>query len=294
VRRAVLILVASLAALLAAVPVAPAAEAPIREASFELHADGFLVGVKNEVGEEKVVLTLDRHGQVAYYEAPAEIGDDTMKARFGQFGELDYEFTPGPKTKPCVGPREGTFRGTFDFTGENGYVQIEADHVHGSFEGGPVKGCKESPGPPIPPPTIVHASGSRVTAVTRLANDEATLAASDSRRPPLHSLLVFDIATKKGTRTYFYGFQDERLEGMLIARGAEVPAPASTFRFDLDAGTARVDPPAPFRGSATFTRRPGARAVWRGSLTVPVLGEGRVRLAGPAFTARLDAGSPID
>jgi len=61
----------------------------------------------------------------------------------------------------------------------------------------------------------------------------------------------------------------------------------SGFRFDNRRGTAVVDPPAPFAGSARCLRRPDAPDRWAGSLTAPLLGLGRVPLAGPGFDARM-------
>jgi hypothetical protein len=62
--------------------------------------------------------------------------------------------------------------------------------------------------------------------------------------------------------------------------------------FDHRRGTAFVDPPAPFAGSARYVRRRGARDRWTGSLTAALLGLGRVRLAGPGFAAGLGAELP--
>ena len=112
-RRVVLILAASLAALLALAPAAPAAEAPLRDINFELHEGGFLVAVESEVGEAKIVLSLYRGGEVAVYETGVEYTGDTVKARFGRLGELDYAFTPVKGARRCGEITEGTFEGTF-------------------------------------------------------------------------------------------------------------------------------------------------------------------------------------
>lgn len=82
-------------------------------------------------------MILYRDSQVAYYAAPAKVTADQVTARFGSLGELDYHFAPKRNGHiDCTGAEEGeaVFEGTFDFTGENGYVQIEADHAEGSFQ----------------------------------------------------------------------------------------------------------------------------------------------------------------
>jgi len=287
VKRAVLILAASLAALLAVSPLASAAEAPIRDVKFELHEDGFLVSVKSEIAEEKVVLTLYRHGEVAYYEVPAEFTDTTVKARFGQLGELDYIFTPGSNAG-CTGPAKGTFEGTFDFTGENEYVKFEAPRARGTFLGSAKAGCRAARRSTAAPRRVATKSKPEA------AKDEASLLAHTVRTVPLRSLVIFELVQKHRRHVFFSAFEYEEEEGMVIARGAQTAGPPGDFTWNLKAGTARVDPPAPFIGSATFKRRPGGHSVWRGSLRAPVLGGQPFRLAGDEFQAQLIEGSPLD
>jgi len=121
-RRALVLVSVVVVGLAAASPAASAGEPPILKPEFTLHADGFLVTLKAETDSAHVVLTLFRHGQSAYYETAAQITEDSVKARFGRFGELDYTFTPRPgngaSCKGGDGTSEGTFRGSFDFTGD--------------------------------------------------------------------------------------------------------------------------------------------------------------------------------
>lgn len=285
-RRAVLILAASLVALLAAVPVASAAEASIRDAKFELHEGGFLVAVKSEIGEEKIVLSLYRRGEVAVYETGAEFTDDSVKARFGQLGELDYTFTPVKGARRCGEIAEGTFEGTFAFTGENGYVKFEADRASGTYLD-EATSCKKG---------RRAAAGSRAAATANRgpAEDEAALLVHSRLPLPIRSMLVFEIEEKHRHRAFFSAFNQEKAEGMLIARGAQVAAPRRDFTWNLKTGTAHIAPPAPFTGSATFERRPGGHSVWRGSLRAPMLGGQPFRLAGGDFQAQLIEGSPLD
>lgn len=279
-RRALVLLSVVVLGLLATSPVASAAEASILKPEFKLRADGFLVGLKVESDSRHVVLTLLRHGQIAYYEATAQITEDSVKAHFGRFGDLDYTFTPAAGKRPrCGGARglrEGTFRGTFDFTGENGYVKFEADHAHGTFEVVRSSECERA----------------RVDA-GKGKEDEVTLTATTGRRPPVDYLLVFTLKTNKGPRLFLNGFRAEKREGMLIERGAQVITRPGALQWDPKAGTARLNPPAPFQGSAEFRRRPHGKPIWRGSLRVPLLGGGTLHLAGGRFKASLGTGSII-
>ncbi len=276
-RRGLVLAGVFVAVLLAAVPTAAA---PIRELEFELHQQGFLVTVKGELTEEEVVLTLSRHGEVAFYEVPAEITGDSVKARFGQFGELDYSFTPARRLLPCPGMAEGTYEGTFDFTGENEYVKFEAPRARGTFLGPAKRGCKEAP----------RAGGDN----ERRPGREASLLGHSTPPWPIKSLLVMEFEEKHRHRVLFDAVQSEKVEGMLVARGAATLAPRRDFTWNLEAGTARIDPPAPFTGRAAYKRRPGGHSVWRGSLRAPVLGGEPIRLVGGDFRVQLLKGSPLD
>jgi hypothetical protein len=290
-RRALVVALASLAAFAAASPVASAAGPPLPQVKFELHAEGFLVAVKSEIGSDKLVLALDRHGEAAYYEVPAEITEDTVKARFGRLGELDYTFTPKEHAGPCEEFGVGIYEGSFAFTGENEYVHFEVDRARGSLIGPATKGCREGLGPRRP--STPSARGA-VVEEEPVPKDEATLSVSSSRHLPTRYLLASDLKGKRGMRAWFNAFQAEKVEGMLVERGAQVIARPSAFSWDLVAGTARVSPPAPFAGTADFTRGAHGRSSWRGSLSVPVLGGNPIRLAGPGFTAKLGLGSLLD
>jgi hypothetical protein len=126
------------------------------------------------------------------------------------------------------------------------------------------------------------------------AAEEASLLAHTARPLPLRSLLVFEGEANHRRHVFFSAFEDEEEEGMTIARGAQTAGPPRDFTWDLKAGTARIAPPAPFSGSATFKRRPGGRSAWRGSLRAPVLGGQPMRLAGGDFKAQLIEGSLLD
>lgn len=291
-RRALVLIPVILVSLLAASPTVRAGEPSILKPEFTLHADGFLVRLKAETDSAHVVLTLFHHGQTAYYETAAQISEDSVKARFGRFGELDYTFTPGPGGRPkCEGgdgTSEGTFRGTFDFTGENGYVKFEAGHAHGSFEAFPTAGCEE-PDPTPASPKFTPAPRGRSK-----GGDEVTLVASRGDKRRTDYFLAFTGDTKKGRRLLLNGFRAEKREGMLVERGVQVVTGAGDLKWDRAAGIARLTPPVPFQGKAEFRRRPHGKSIWRGSLRVPLLGGRPIHLVGGRFKASLGAGSILD
>jgi hypothetical protein len=278
----------SVAALLAVGPSASAEGAPVRQFEFKLREDGFKVTVKDDPGEEKVLMTLFRDGEVAYYETPAEVGEDSVRARFGQLGELDYTFTPAPRARSCGKPTRGTFEGTFNFTGENEYVKFAVAKALGRFDGPATDGCEEAGRRPA----AFRARGGGPK--TEGADDEATLGAHTRLPLPARSLLVFEFVRKGRSMVAFDAFQQEKKEGMRVARGAAAVGPRSTFIWNLEAGTAHLDPPAPFTGTATYKRRPKGRPVWRGSLAAPVPGGAPIRLTGDEFVVQLIKGSIVD
>lgn len=289
-RRALVLVAVFVVGLLAASPTASAAQGPLRGVEFEFRADGFQGTVKSEAVEEKVDLTLYRHGQVAAYETDVEIDDRTVKARFGKLGALDFEFTPKPGGG-CAGASEGTFHGTFDFTGERDFVEFALDHAHGTFLTRAPKQCEKAGGRRLPSPTF----RGPVTALRRPPGPakEAWLEAH-SRRRPFRTLLIFTQPKKLGLTVFFSAFRVEKAEGMLIARGVQTSAGPGSFHWDLEAGTARLDPPRPLVGTAAFRRRAHGPVVWSGSLRAPVLGARSIRLAGPGMVAQLGEGSPLD
>lgn len=287
-RRALVLISVLAAALLGTGSTAAwAGEGPILKPEFKLRADGFIVQLKTESDSRHVVLTLWRHGLSAIYETAAQITEDSVTAHFGRLGDLDYTFTPATDSDPhCAGgiaDPEGTFRGSFDFTGENGYVQIEADHAHGRFEVFPAAACAKA-----------QALLRRKPAKSSGPAKEVTLTAVVGNRHRGEALLAFTLPAKKGTHLYLSGFRLEEREGMLVERGATIITRPRALKWDPQLNTARLDPPAPFKGSAEFVRRAHGKSTWLGSLRVPLLGGGTLHLAGGRFKTTFDEGSILD
>jgi hypothetical protein len=94
--------------------------------------------------------------------------------------------------------------------------------------------------------------------------------------------------------TYFFGIKVERREEMKIVRTAYAGAPAPSFVFDHESGTATVRPPQPFSGHATFKRRPHGRDLWRSTIRAPILGADPLSIRGRDFRVRLVRTRPGD
>ncbi len=263
-----------------------------RELAFGLDAEGFTVRVfvSNNDGDVNATMIVNRGPQVAYYSTPAEVTAERVTARFGGLGELDYRFAPKRKgSVDCNGAEEGeaVFEGTFDFTGENGYVHIEADRAEGSFQIYPEpKSCPQK------------RFARRVVPYHPSYSDEgATLQASAGSRAKrrMREVNVFDPGRRGPHKVALFATLAEEREGMTVARGVQLTAGSGAFRWNLEKGTATLRPPAPFSGSATFTRHGhDGHGTWKGSLGMPILGGEPVELAGSEFRAFIHKGVPQD
>ena len=293
-RRAFVFAGVLLAGLLAAVPAlaAGAGREVERDLAFGLDVEGFTVRilVDNNDGDVNATIFINRGPRVAYYSAPARVTAERVTARFGRLGELDYRFTPKRnQSLDCDGDEEGeaVFEGTFDFTGENGYVHIEAPKAEGSFRIYPApKNC--------PQRRLVR----RVVPYTpTYSGDGATLGARAGSRAQgrIREVDVYDDGEAGPHRIALFATLGEVREGMSVARGVQLAVKSGAFRWDLEKGTATLRPPAPFTGSATFTRRGNdGHGIWKGSLGMPIFGGDPVKLAGGAFRAFIHRGVPQD
>jgi hypothetical protein len=302
-RRALVLVSVFASAVLGTGPAVAAAAAPPgsrpqpeveREIDFLLQAEGFIarVSVTNNDGDVNAMLIVSKGPQVAYYSVPAKVTAERVTAHFGAFGELDYTFRPkGKVSTECLGASDEENRaeleGTFTFTGEAEYIHIDAPRAEGVVQLYPVpKQCAQ------------RRRVRRVVPYSPTYSDQgATLQArAGSRRPVVaREVSVYDGGDSGAHRIAIFAYLAERQEGVDIARGVQMAAPSSAFHWNLDAGTASLRPPAPFTGSAKFTRRgDNGHGTWTGSLTMPILGGEPVEIAGSAFRAFIHKGTPQD
>lgn len=244
------------------------------------------LSVKLEADDDEIQLTVSKRRQQTTYFTDGAVSRDGISAKFAGFGEfvVDYEplrtlETHGPN-RHCEGePKtttEGYLRGTLRFRGEGGYVEVEASRAKGTLVLQPLWECDYR----RPAASASRAGGDDE------GGDSATLTAS-SRRTKVGFAAIGARETGERPYTYFFASSSEVTEGIGISRYTYAVTRSAGFEFDHRRGTASIDPPAPFGGSAHFRRRPGHPARWTGSLTAPLLGLGRVRLAGPGFIAKM-------
>lgn len=245
------------------------------------------LSVKFEADDDEIELTVRRQGMVqfAVYSAPGEVSPEGVAVDFGRFGQFVAAYEPfrtlevREPGRHCVGEpstrTEGYFRGTIRFRGERGYFRVEATRVKGTLAHVPKRECD-----------YPWAVASQTRARRAVEDEEATLFALS----PDKSIRFVAVGSHdEGERPFnsFYAVGFERREGISVIRYTFARSRTASFEFDHGFGTARVDPPAPFAGSARYVHGPDVRERWRGSLTAPLLGLGRVQLVGTDFAARM-------
>lgn len=256
-----------------------------------------------ETYRRQVTLLVVRRHRFASYSVGGQISESgAVEARFGQLGQISVAFEPDdPVPDPCAPGDEGVFVGTIRFSGERNYLKLDAERARGiAYIPRDTTGC-EAKTPGVVPEVL---GGRRLNALRRIDSD-----APAGRKAGKADTATLGATARHGGRffialgvrgggsrnaTYFAGGLAERRRGMQVVRGASTPARAGTFVFDPSLTSATVRPPGPFRGKATYRRKPGGPTSWTGSLIVPILGGDIIRLAGPGMTAKMVHRTPSD
>jgi hypothetical protein len=231
-------------------------------------------------GKGWISLAIAGKHAAAFYRAPAlvigEAARDTtataVKADLGSLGRVDLMLERSgleePFRWPCGGPKEsyepGTYRGIFEFKGEEGYTGASVSEVRLDplpfflAYGCGGSGSGEARGPGLP--------GARLKGVS-FAHDR---------------ILTFQVnKNNQRSPTIYSASLQEQQEGIRIYRTIQGTAGSGAFSFDRDLGRATLSPPAPFSGSATLRRDPDSLlADWQGNLKLAFPGH-TIPLADP-------------
>jgi hypothetical protein len=240
-----------------------------------------------------VQLSAESHSGDVQYSAPAKVTGSTIKARFGKLGRVSVRFEPSGRKrnvrvpKKCmkgrpsvVTSRLGTFVGTIEFHGEDGYTRVSARSARGGI-GDPLANTPqklqcdfhesgaehklelESVGLDGAPP----GAGVSFSAFRLFGNFSHLIRPDESSPPP-------------GGRYLFLVLASEKVGRMSILRTAGALGEFQDFVFDSALTTATVEPPPPFTGSGNFLRNADGSTSWTGTLAVPLPGLGTVGLTG--------------
>jgi hypothetical protein len=233
-------------------------------------------------GRRHFKLRVTGRGASVSYEVPG--GRPTpggVVADLGRRGRFDLRFEGVGKVKPlalghnCQGLKgrwqDGYLIGIARFRGERGYTRIRVHRIPALTETWPEFRCRYDEG------------GHRRKGEPRRAQ-----VISRSGGVEFDAVLFHRHAAPAGRRAVFRAWKTARVGRLSISREVRATATESTFAFPDWASLPEettVSPPAPFTGTATFNRTPESTFTWTGDLAVRFPGSGRIRLAGPSFSA---------
>lgn len=230
-----------------------------------------LGGENPKTGEGAVQLVLRKGREGAFYETRSvSFNETTVTASFGALGEIDvHSVETGGTTmerSSCGGKpvtyASGSWEGTIDFHGEEGFTSIEASSAPAEIASLLDLLCGEA----VNEGVGGHSPGALLTLRRRHGREEVQMTARKNKRdgPSRFSASI-----------------DERRGKVLIDRAVSVVGTSEGFGFEIPPGTATVDPHGPFSGSLSFTRRKGSRPSVKGDLTVDFSGHANVSILGP-------------
>jgi hypothetical protein len=231
-------------------------------------SNGYEVTVTGLDGD--VTISADSPTNGASYAAAGTVTDDRIAADFGQFGSVGVTFTPHgePRTTRrneagCTvrtTSQRGVYAGSIVFAGENGFSNATASSAPGRDVSQVVR-CT------LPGPASTGDGG----------GERGTLLLADGPSRVGRATLW---ATKIDgePRPQFNASTTSDVGDVTVIRYASAEGRRGDFSFNRrQRSHALVTPPAPFTGSARFTRQSKGHTRWSGDLVVPLPG-----LAGPA------------
>jgi hypothetical protein len=245
----------------------------------------------------------------ARYIVPGTVTSRRLEADFGALGNLSLRFHPSGRLQlgpPACGDarlwrKRGILTGSLTFHGELGYAESAVHRVRGQIES-----------PLLTPAPLQLPLGKNVLTVAALLGciGKSTGGGGDSRTrsnsgtvglQATASSLSFaagkpsflvpprpdvELSSASAEHAVFDASLEESVGRTAIMRGVFATGAESTFGFDPGLTSALLLPPAPFTGSAAFSRGAGP-STWTGDLAVAFPGTASVPLTGPSFEAKL-------
>lgn len=250
----------------------------------ELHAKGSHgFGVSISGSTSQVYLSVRGHHASNTYLVRGQVGEEEIKARFGRLGRVAMRFREGHKARVvpgsdgnCKGGGEmietGSFIGTLNFRGEQGYSTVHAARATGRVVriGRLVCGAEK------------EGSGEGSSGLRWLRLDATSKSGTVSFSA---NKITSQVHPKLDSAFFDASIFEFRPGGMSVIRTLDAQTDAAAFEAEKSDGhiaTASVTPPAPFHGTAAYRRAEGATS-WTGTLTGVFPGRGQVSLAGPDF-----------
>jgi hypothetical protein len=298
----------------------PAADAKGKERlEFQLRtSNGFKVHLQASDSTAILVVSRDkRKGDLSFaesaYVARARTTANRLRATFGDRGQVSMRFRPSGRARhaasrrPCRRSdrrttRFGTFVGAFRFTGENGYTKVRVQRVRGTVVSPAAPRCRHSFGrhPAHGTAAIWKALSAPPVAVRKSLDPHAAAETRALLGGLPRSVTFLGASWRQGLAAQSFGaIEIGPLGTLYLAASLHTEGRLGVFRIALAAGSAaslsvddslslaRVKPPAPFNGSATFEHFDDGTRSWVGTLAVSFPGAPGLPLTGPPFKAKL-------
>jgi hypothetical protein len=219
-----------------------------------------------------VGLRAETDGAFSTYVVRGHVTARRIRAQIGDLGKIDMSFHPHAAVRR-VSPRcsrrhykvrSGTWRGTIEFAGESGYTSVSAAQAKPTWLYGPAS-CETATSDPD-------------GAWLNNSGPQTFFEAYQNGGP--------------GTATQFSANELESTRQMGISREVWTRGPASAFTYNGRLTRARVEPPAPFAGSAIYkkTTRAG-KGTLKGDLSASFPGGPTVSLVGQRNAAYIQHGT---
>jgi hypothetical protein len=215
-----------------------------------------------------------------HYSAPADLSGEGIQANLGRFGRIDLRWVPDGRVREVTGKcraykthvyfATGRYVGKLRFRGGNDFSEAVATKVVWRRRWyGENLGCAHSISEGFPGPgAILYAGG-----------------AGSTVRPGFSM-----VENGPGQGIEYFASQRERVGQIELTRDAFASGGPKTLNFLPSFKSAEVVPPAPFSGSAVFSRQEHARGTWLGDLSVDFPDRSDVHLAGTQFEAIFHSG----
>ena len=266
---------------------------------------GYTVRVETH-GHHRVTMSVRKGVQLATYTVRGSVNRRRIKADFGRFGRLRLRFSGSPrrfapprprkdrKASPpprrCTGKapeREvGQFRGRLEFEGQRGFTRLAVGEAPGEVRRFYRRVCERPRREGKRSPGRAPGAGRFEPFGLKLLIAHAREGGTSTRLVALSFEAPFGIPQGLFP-TFVSANLKERVGRVRVSRSAFLLADAEAVRISrrkVRPIRARIEPPAPFGGVATFKgATEGSPAVWSGPLRVRLAGSGRLPLTGPRY-----------
>jgi hypothetical protein len=301
---------AAAASLLAQVDATAATNTTVRPASFSFEAqlpssDGYSIYLRG-YGHRRIELDLGTENvEKPYitmnYTTEGMVDRHGIDADFGDFGRIELNFVGSPKRSVSHSPNcrphgpdvneYGRMTGSAEFETLGGIVKLDSDQlsVEGETWSSPKQTCT-----PKPSKVVYGGTAKEARRAHRVEKGEGFVTTVMARAHTMgRTIDVYALKLNHEFVPDMAATSTRRFGKVLASTSVHVPeeeGPGGAVSLSIEgSGTrprgATLSAAAPFSGSATYRKRPGAAPSWLGSLAVEIPGEGTLPLAGPDFHA---------